>query len=111
MEPEVSAINILDELLSYLTTITREDLIGFPSGNEVKLSRTELPNPKSQDKKDKTKRNYNPYKHIGTSITKMKPQIPKGTIDIMQESKISIRDARGSVRMDIPNLFLYTHSW
>lgn len=46
LSQKVSAINILDELLSYPTIITREDLIGFPSGQEVKLSTTGLPNPK-----------------------------------------------------------------
>lgn len=53
MEPEVSAINILDELLSYLTTITREDLIGFSSGNEVKFSRAGYQTQKAKIKRTK----------------------------------------------------------
>lgn len=56
-------------------------LQGFPGGHEVKLSRTRLPNQKSQDK-DKTKRYQNPKKHIGTSITKMRPQIPKELLPV-----------------------------
>lgn len=53
MEPEASAINILDELLSYLIIITREDLIGFPSGNEVKLPRTGYQTQKAKIKRTK----------------------------------------------------------